>query len=56
MVLDAGEPCNAPAAHMYGFLSRDGLAAAFAINTDLLDEDVDHAAEQRRATVAGDGR
>ncbi|MEV5746722.1 NAD(P)/FAD-dependent oxidoreductase [Actinoallomurus sp. NPDC052308] len=33
-----------------------GSAAAFAINTDLLDEDVDHAVEQRRATVAGDGR
>ncbi len=37
-----------------------GSAAAFAINTDLLDEDVDHAIEQRRATaaatVAGDGR
>ncbi|GLY72342.1 FAD-binding protein [Actinoallomurus iriomotensis] len=56
VVLDAGEPRNAPAAHMYGFLSRDGLAAAFAINTDLLDEDVDHAVEQRRAAVAGDGR
>jgi thioredoxin reductase len=25
-VLDAGAPRNAPAAHMYGFLSRDGLA------------------------------
>ncbi|GAA4228490.1 hypothetical protein GCM10022254_18640 [Actinomadura meridiana] len=24
-VLDAGEPRNAPAAHMHGFLSRDGL-------------------------------
>ncbi|WP_329252401.1 NAD(P)/FAD-dependent oxidoreductase [Actinoallomurus sp. NBC_01490] len=33
-----------------------GSAAAFAINTDLLDEDVDHAVEQRRATVAGDRR
>lgn len=25
-VVDAGEPRNAPAAHMYGFLSRDGMA------------------------------
>lgn len=33
-----------------------GSAAAFAINTDLLDEDVDHAVEQHRATVADDGR
>ena len=24
-VVDAGEPRNAPAAHMQGFLSRDGL-------------------------------
>ncbi|MFH8476421.1 NAD(P)/FAD-dependent oxidoreductase [Streptomyces sp. NPDC018000] len=28
-----------------------GSTAAFAINTDLLDEDVDHAVEQRRATT-----
>ena len=25
MVVDAGEPRNAPAAHLQGFLSRDGL-------------------------------
>ncbi len=25
LVIDAGEPRNAPAAHMHGFLSRDGL-------------------------------
>jgi thioredoxin reductase len=25
LVVDAGEPRNAPAAHMHGFLSRDGL-------------------------------
>ena len=24
-VVDAGEPRNAPAAHMHGYLSRDGL-------------------------------
>jgi thioredoxin reductase len=28
LVLDAGAPRNAPAAHMHGFLSRDGLAPA----------------------------
>jgi thioredoxin reductase len=27
-VVDAGKPRNAPAAHMYGYLSRDGLAPA----------------------------
>ncbi len=26
LVIDAGEPRNAPAAHMHGFLSRDGIA------------------------------
>ncbi|MCZ3389010.1 MAG: FAD-dependent oxidoreductase, partial [Actinomycetia bacterium] len=25
VVIDAGEPRNAPAAHMQGFLSRDGM-------------------------------
>jgi thioredoxin reductase len=28
LVLDAGQPRNAPAAHMHGFLSRDGMAPA----------------------------
>ncbi|MFG3437039.1 NAD(P)/FAD-dependent oxidoreductase [Nonomuraea sp. NPDC047897] len=28
VVIDAGEPRNAPAAHMHGFLSRDGLPPA----------------------------
>ena len=28
LVVDAGEPRNAPAAHMHGYLSRDGLAPA----------------------------
>ncbi|WP_323138547.1 MULTISPECIES: FAD-binding protein [unclassified Streptomyces] len=28
VVIDAGEPRNAPAAHMHGFLSRDGLSPA----------------------------
>jgi thioredoxin reductase len=28
LVVDAGEPRNAPAAHMHGFLSRDGLSPA----------------------------
>ncbi|WP_323179663.1 FAD-binding protein [Streptomyces sp. NBC_00654] len=27
-VVDAGEPRNAPAAHMQGFLSRDGMSPA----------------------------
>ncbi|MFF9016788.1 NAD(P)/FAD-dependent oxidoreductase [Streptomyces sp. NPDC014870] len=28
LVVDAGEPRNAPAAHMHGFLSRDGMSPA----------------------------
>src|SRR3978361_1952604 len=28
LVVDAGEPRNAPAAHMHGYLSRDGLPPA----------------------------
>lgn len=82
-VIDGGEPRNAPAAHMHGFLSWAagnvvdpraqvvtaagmGSAAAFAINTDLLDEDVERAVERHRAAAAaaaggtvrdgGDGR
>ena len=27
-VIDAGEPRNAPAAHMHGYLSRDGMPPA----------------------------
>ena len=41
-VVDAGSPRNAPAAHMQGFLSRDGMPPA-----DLLDAG--------RAEVAGYG-
>ncbi|MFB9833861.1 hypothetical protein [Actinoallomurus acaciae] len=58
MVLDTGEPRNAPAALVHGFSSRDaaamGAAAAFA---GPLDEDVARAATRSRAaTVRGDGR
>src|SRR3954471_14586687 len=28
LVVDAGEPRNAPAAHLHGYLSRDGMAPA----------------------------
>jgi thioredoxin reductase len=28
VVIDGGEPRNAPAAHMHGFLSRDGMSPA----------------------------
>ena len=28
VVVDAGAPRNAPAAHMHGFLSRDGMSPA----------------------------
>ncbi|WP_433334605.1 FAD-dependent oxidoreductase [Spirillospora sp. CA-294931] len=33
VVLDAGEPRNAPAAHMHGFLSRDGLSRGRCLNS-----------------------
>jgi thioredoxin reductase len=42
VVIDAGEPRNAPAAHMQGFLSRDGTAPARLL-------------EEGRAEVAGYG-
>ncbi|MFJ7911846.1 NAD(P)/FAD-dependent oxidoreductase [Kitasatospora sp. NPDC096204] len=51
-VVDAGEPRNAPAAHMHGYLSRDGLppAALLAVGreevarygVDLIDARVEH--------------
>ncbi|MFE6049747.1 NAD(P)/FAD-dependent oxidoreductase [Kitasatospora sp. NPDC056446] len=51
-VVDAGEPRNAPAAHMHGFLSRDGMppAALLAVGreevarygVDLIDARVEH--------------
>ena len=33
VVIDAGEPRNAPAAHMQGFLSRDGMSPAELLST-----------------------
>jgi thioredoxin reductase len=33
LVVDAGAPRNAPAAHMHGYLSRDGLAPAALLDT-----------------------
>jgi thioredoxin reductase len=33
LVIDSGEPRNAPAAHMYGFLSRDGMPPAALLNS-----------------------
>ncbi|MFJ9693694.1 NAD(P)/FAD-dependent oxidoreductase [Kitasatospora sp. NPDC101183] len=58
-VVDAGEPRNAPAAHMYGFLSRDGLPPAALLEigreevarygVDLIDARVEH------IEPAGDG-
>ncbi|MFF7992366.1 NAD(P)/FAD-dependent oxidoreductase [Kitasatospora xanthocidica] len=65
-VVDAGEPRNAPAAHMHGFLSRDGMppAALLAVGrqevarygVDLLDARVEHieAAGEAAADTAGD--
>lgn len=51
LVVDAGQPRNAPAAHMHGFLSRDGMPPA-----ELLEEgrrEVEaYGGEVRRATVS----
>src|SRR5215218_8232222 len=33
LVIDAGQPRNAPAAHMQGFLSRDGMPPAHLLET-----------------------
>ncbi len=44
VVIDAGAPRNAPAAHMQGFLSRDGMPPA-----ELLAAGRDEVAELRRA-------
>lgn len=33
LIVDSGEPRNAPAAHMYGFLSRDGMPPAQLLNS-----------------------
>ena len=50
LVVDAGEPRNAPAQHMHGFLSRDGMPPAH-----LLDEGrrevAGYGTEIRRGTV-----
>ena len=50
VVIDAGAPRNAPAAHMHGFLSRDGMPPAELLATgraelrsydvDLVEDDV----------------
>ncbi|MFE9257619.1 NAD(P)/FAD-dependent oxidoreductase [Streptomyces sp. NPDC006879] len=62
-VVDAGAPRNAPAAHMHGFLSRDGMepaalleagrAEALGYGVDLLDAQVEHIAPGFQVTLAG---
>src|SRR4051794_40589434 len=47
-VVDGGEPRNAPAAHMHGFLSRDGMSPA-----DLLAVGRDEAAAYAVEFIAG---
>jgi thioredoxin reductase len=49
-VLDGGAPRNAPAAHMHGFLSRDGLPPAQLLTT-ARDEVASYGGEIDRATV-----
>ena len=34
VVIDAGTPRNAPAAHMHGYLSRDGMPPADSVTDD----------------------
>ena len=56
LVLDAGEPRNAPAAGVHGFLSRDGISPA-AINADLIAEDTRRAVSANRHRLsAGSAR
>ncbi len=51
-VVDAGEPRNAPAAHMHGFLSRDGLPPLELLNAGRAEVD-SYGGEVVRATVTG---
>src|SRR4051812_49450185 len=49
VVIDAGEPRNAPAAHMHGFISRDGMPPAdllAAARTEVLAYGVQIAADE----------
>ncbi|MFE7592019.1 NAD(P)/FAD-dependent oxidoreductase [Kitasatospora sp. NPDC057512] len=64
-VVDAGEPRNAPAAHMHGYLSRDGMppAALLAVGreevarygADLIDARVEHIEPAGAVTGTGTG-
>src|ERR1700712_2474405 len=47
-VVDAGEPRNAPAAHLHGYLSRDGMSPA-----DLLAAGRDEVSSYGGSVVAG---
>jgi len=49
LVIDAGEPRNAPAAHMHGFLSRDGMPPA-----DLLAAGRDEVRAYGNEVIAGE--
>ncbi|QHC26905.1 NAD(P)/FAD-dependent oxidoreductase [Streptomyces sp. GS7] len=63
-VVDAGAPRNAPAAHMHGFLSRDGMPPAALLEVgreelawygvQLINGQVDHVEDHGRAARAGD--
>ncbi|MGD3105948.1 NAD(P)/FAD-dependent oxidoreductase [Streptomyces sp. YGL11-2] len=63
-VVDAGAPRNAPAAHMHGFLSRDGMPPAALLEVgreelagygvELINGQVDHIEDHGRAARAGD--
>ena len=58
LVVDAGQPRNAPATHMYGYLSRDGLAPVELLTTGR-DEVAGYGGEILASTVADlvpDGR
>ncbi|MFF3001259.1 NAD(P)/FAD-dependent oxidoreductase [Kitasatospora sp. NPDC057940] len=64
-VVDAGQPRNAPSAHMHGYLSRDGMPPAALLEVgraevagygvDLIDARVDHVEAVADAEAAGTG-
>jgi thioredoxin reductase len=58
LVVDAGQPRNAPASHMHGYLSRDGLAPAalLAAGRDEVVGYGGHVVDGTVTDVGGDGR
>jgi thioredoxin reductase len=59
VVVDAGEPRNAPAAHLHGFLSRDGMDPAELLSTarrEVVGYGGSYWRDERSASTASTGR